>query len=419
MAGRWVDCAGAPRNSRSGRLGRLAGLLIALVVLVAPSPAAAAADDAARRDNRPERGIAIYSDYSGVMIPVGEGVRMDLTVENKGRHDETVALKLVSVPKGWRASLKGGSFTVTGVSVPDGKSRTLAFSADPEKGVGPGTYSFEIQGVTADEKLTANYTILVTTRERSRLGAEDIQVTTSYPVLRGQTDATFEFSLDVANKSENDRTFNLAAQVPEKWDVSFKPGYEQKQISSIRIRGGSSQTVAVSVTPPRDATSGEYPVLVRISAGESKADVPLRVVLTGIYKLDAATPTGILSAEAVTGQPTTVSLLVKNSGSAVNHNISLSAFKPENWKVEFKPEKFESLEPNAFKQVEATITPASTALVGDYSVGLTADGEKGSSKTVEMRVTVKAPTTWGWFGVGLIALAIGGMGGLFVWLGRR
>jgi uncharacterized membrane protein len=419
MAGRWVDSAGSSRNWCSGRPGHFAGLLIALLVLVAPPAALAAGDEPAKRDERPERGIAIYSDYSGVVVPVGEGVRMDLTVENKGKRDETIALKLASVPKGWRASLKGGSFTVTGVSVPDGKTRTLAFSAEPEKGVGPGTYAFEIQGVTADEKLTASYAITVTTRERSRLGTEDIQVTTSYPVLRGQTDATFEFSLDVANKSENDRTFNLAAQAPDKWEASFKPGYESKQISSIRIRGGASQTVAVSITPNREATAGEYPILVRISAGDSKADVPLRVVLTGIYKLDAATPSGILSADAVTGQPTTVSLVVKNTGSATNRNISLSAFKPENWKVEFKPDKIEALEPGAIKQVDATITPAATSLVGDYSVGLSADGEKGSSKTVEMRVTVKAPTTWGWIGVGLIVLAIGGMGGLFVWLGRR
>ncbi len=417
MAGRWIRRMESPRDS-GGRLALCLALLALLLGLAAPAPTLAA-DDTAKRDDRPERGIAIYSDYSGVVVPVGESVRMDLTVENKGRREETVGLKLTGVPKGWKASLKGGNFTVTGVSVPDGKTRTLSFSADPEKGLAPGTYAFDIQGVTADGKLTANYAISVTTQERSRLGSQDIQVTTSYPVLRGQTDATFEFSMDVANKSENDRTFNLASQVPEKWEASFKPGYEQKQISSLRIKGGSSQTVAVTVTPPRDANSGEYPVLVQISSGDSKAEVPLRVVLTGIYKLDAATPTGILSAEAVTGQPTTVSLIVKNTGSAVNHNISLSSFKPENWKVDFKPDKIESLEPNAFKQVEATITPASTSLVGDYSVGLSADGEKSSSKTVEMSVTVRAPTSWGWIGVGLIVLAIGGMGGLFVWLGRR
>lgn len=411
-----IGCVAQRHNMRQVEF--LASILIALAVLVGPAMAPAA-DEQARRDDRPARGLAIYSEFSGVVVPVGESVRMDLTVENKGRQDEVVALKVGSVPKGWKASLKGGSFTVTGVAVPDGKTRTLSFSAEPEKGVGPGTYDFGIDGVTADGKLAAHYAIAVTARERSRLGGEDIQITTSYPVLRGQTDATFEFSLDVNNKTDADRTFNLAAQAPEKWEINFKPGYEQKQISSLRIRGNSNQTVAVSVTPPKDTTAGEYPILVRITSGDSRAEAKLMVVLTGIYKLDAATPTGILSAEAVTGKPTTVSLLVKNTGSAVNRTISLSSFKPENWKVEFKPEKIENLEPNAIKQVEATITPAATALVGDYSVGLMADGERSSSKTVEMRVTVKAPTAWGWIGVGLIAVVIGGMGGLFAWLGRR
>jgi uncharacterized membrane protein len=400
------------------RMTFLTGLLVAVLVVAGPA-VASAGEEQAKRDDRPARGIAIYSEFSGVVVPVGESVRMDLTVENKGKQDEVVALKLISVPKGWKASLKGGSFTVTGVAVPDGKTRTLSFSAEPEKGVAPGTFEFGIEGVTADGKLKVNYAIVVTSRERSRLGTEDIQITTSYPVLRGQTDATFEFSLDVNNKTDADRVFNLAAQAPEKWEINFKPGYEQKQISSLRIRGNSNQTVAVSVTPPKDATAGEYPLLVRISSGESKAEVKLMVVLTGIYKLEAATPTGILSTEAVTGKPTTVSLLVKNTGSAVNRNVNLSSFKPENWKVEFKPEKLEALEPGQLKQVEATITPAATALVGDYSVGLMVDGEKSSSKTVEMRVTVKAPTAWGWIGVGLIAVVIAGMGGLFAWLGRR
>src|SRR5512143_2238601 len=250
------------------RTGFVSGLLMAALIVLAPA-VLWAADEQAKRDDRPARGIAIYSEFSGVVVPVGESVRMDLTVENKGRQDEVVALKLTSVPKGWKASLKGGSFTVTGVAVPDGKTRTLSFSAEPDKGVGLGTYQFGIEGVTADGKLTANYVIAVMTRERSRLGGDDIQITTSYPVLRGQTDATFEFSLDVNNKTDADRTFNLAAQAPEKWEINFKPGYEQKQISSLRIRGSSNQTVAVSVTPPKDTTAGEYPILVRISSGES------------------------------------------------------------------------------------------------------------------------------------------------------
>ncbi len=403
---------GSPRWFRG-----CATFLAAIVLLAAPLIAGAAEGQAAQ-DHRPERGIGLYTEYSAVVVPVGESVRMDLTVENKGKRDETVALKFKSVPKGWQAKLIGGNFTVTGVSVPAGKTRTLTFTADPDKNVGPGTYAFDLEGITADGQLTASQTLTITARERSRMGAQDIQITTSYPVLKGQTDATFEFSLDVANKSENDRTFNLSAQVPEKWDVNFKPAYESKQISSLRIRGGSSQTVAVQITPQRDTQAGQYPILVRINSGESQAEAKLMVVLTGIYRLDAGTPTGLLSLDAVRGKAATMSLVIKNTGSAVNHNISLSAFNPENWKVAFKPDKIESLDPGAIKQVEVTITPSTEALVGDYSVALSVDGEK-ASKTVEMRVTVKAPTAWGWIGVGLIVAVIAGMGGLFAWFGRR
>jgi uncharacterized membrane protein len=389
----------------------------ALVLLAAPL-VAGAAETKPEPDQRPERGLLIYTDYAGVVVPVGDTVRMDLTVENKGKADEVVALKLAGVPKGWKASLKGGTFTVTGVAVPSGKTRTLTFSAEPDKGVGPGTYAFQIDGETKDGKLRPSYQISVTAAERSRLGAEELQISTSYPVLRGQTDSKFEFSLDVQNKSDADRQVNLSAQLPEKWEVNFKPGYEAKQISTLRIRGGASQTVAVEVSPARDATAGEYPLLVRVTSGDAKAEAKLMVVLTGIYKLDAGTPTGLLSAEAAVGKSTTVSFWVKNTGSAVNRNISFSSFKPENWKVEFKPEKLEALQPGQFKQAEATITPAPQALVGDYSVSLTADGEK-ASKTLELRVTARAATAWGWIGVGLIAVVIGGMGGLFAWLGRR
>jgi len=47
------------------------------------------------------------------------------------------------------------------------------------------------------------------------------------------------------------------------------------------------------------------------------------------------------------------------------------------------------------------------------------DGEKGSSKTVEMRTTVRASTAWGWIGIGIIIFVIAGLCGLFIWLGRR
>ena len=43
-----------------------------------------------KKDMRPERGIAVYPEFSTVAVAKGETVRMELTLENKGRADETI-----------------------------------------------------------------------------------------------------------------------------------------------------------------------------------------------------------------------------------------------------------------------------------------------------------------------------------------
>ena len=400
------------------RVNRSFAIAFVMIVLLVLAPALVLAAEAEKKDNRPERGIAVYTDYSGVAVARGENVQMDLTLENKGRSDENIDVRITAVAKGWKATLKGARYRVNGMYVPaSGKAKTLALNLEPEKGIGPGKYAFQFEAKTADGKFTSSHTLNVTVEER-KVGADNIQITAAYPVLRGQTDAKFEFSLEVLNKGESERTFNLAATGPEKWEINFKPAYEQKQISSIRVKEGASQTVAVEVTPAQNSAAKDYPIVVRIGSGESKAEVKLTVVLTGNYRLDAGTPNGILSLEAYAGKPVTFSLFVKNNGSAVNRNISFSSFKPENWETTFKPEKLDALAPGGMKQVEVTIKPGPLSLVGDYSVGVMVNGEK-SDKTVEMRVTVKASSAWGWIGIGLILLVIAGLSLLFIKMGRR
>ena len=109
-----------------------------------------------KKDLRPERGIAVYPEYSGVTVTKGETVKMDLTVDNKGRTDETIDVKILEIPKGWKATLRGGSYLVAGMFVPNGKSKTLALSLEPDtKVVDVGTYAFQITGQTADGKFTS------------------------------------------------------------------------------------------------------------------------------------------------------------------------------------------------------------------------------------------------------------------------
>jgi uncharacterized membrane protein len=391
-------------------------LVVTICWVVAALQPAGLADE---KDNRPPRAIAIYPEYPGVVVSQGEEVKMNIRVANKGRADEDIRLELSTVPKGWKAQLKALDFDVTGVYVPNGEYKDITFLAEPDKSVTPGNYLFHVTGSTKDGAFKSGNDIVVTVKPAEKVTkTKDIVITTSYPVLQGPSDSSFEFSIEVQNKMDKDAVFNLSAQGPSDWDISFKPAYEQKLISSLRVQAGLSSTVAVEVKPSKSAQAGKYPVSVMVTSENRKAEAKLQVILTGTYGLDVGSTSGLLSLDAKQGKPANMSIYVKNTGSATNHNITFVTYKPENWKVKFNPETIDALEPGDFKQVEATITPYEDALVGDYSVGVDVNGEK-ATKSIEFRVTVQASTAWGWIGIGIIVVVVAGLIGLFLWLGRR
>jgi len=345
---------------------------------------------------------------------------MDLTFFNKGRSDESVDVWVAEKPQGWEARIKTYKYTVTGVYVPSGEDKRLTFEADPGKETKPGKYEFLLKAQTPDGRFKMSQAVMVEIKAKDAAKKEDkgVKLNTSYPVLQGPTDAKFEFSVEVDSKLDKDAVFNLYAQGPEGWDINFKPAYEDKYISSLRIKANQSETVAVVVKPAASAKAGEYPITMRVSSSEANGEADLKLILTGTYQLEAGTASGLLSLDARQGKPANMSFYIKNTGSAPNNGIQFMTFKPENWKVSFNPEKVDVIEPGKLQQVEMTITPNEEALVGDYSVNVKVEGEK-ASKTLEFRVTVKASTAWGWVGIGIIVAVIAGLIGLFRMLGRR
>ncbi len=390
-------------------------LLIFITGLLSPS----FAEEGNKKKNLPPRAISISPEYTGVIIPKGESVSVDLIVTNGGRRDEDINLSVIEIPKGWDAWIKTYSYAVSGVHVKSDKSRTLTFRAEPEKNIPPGKYKFKIKAQSADGKLTdvCYLTITIKKKEEGKR-FKNVQITTSYPVLRGPTDASFEFSLEVENKMDKDTIFNLSAKGPPNWEINFKPAYEEKYISSLRVKSDRSETMAVEVKPNPLSKPGKYPIKIKVSSEKASAEADLMVILTGIYKMDVGTTSGLLSLNALQGKEANISFYVKNSGSATLRNIKFLSFKPENWKVKFTPERIESIPPGEIKQVEVSITPAEQALVGDYSVSISVEGDK-VNKDMELRVTVKASTAWTWIGIGIIVFVLLGLVSLFMKLGRR
>lgn len=384
--------------------------------MLLPTPLAYGAE---KEKDLPPRGIDLAPEYTGVVLPEGDDLSLDLEVYNRGRANEDIDVMLTSVPEGWKASIKTYSFEVTGVHVQSDKSKNLTLKAEPEKGLGPGKYVFGIKAQTHDGALTSARDVTVTVKAKEDVvKSEDLVLTTSYPVLKGPTDTKFEFSVEVENKTDKDAIFNLSSQAPENWEVNFKPAYEDKFFSSLRIKAGQSQTMAVAVSPFALAEPGEYPIKIRVASEKAKAEAELNVILTGTYKLEAATSNGLLSLNAIRGEPANLSFFVRNNGSATQTNVRFLSFKPENWKVEFNPENLETLPPGELKQVELTVTPSEQALVGDYSVAMRVEGEKANAN-LELRTTVRASSAWGGLGIGIIVIVVAGLVFLFIRMGRR
>ncbi len=237
-------------------------------------------------------------------------------------------------------------------------------------------------------------------------------------MLQGPSTSKFQFKVDVVNEGDEERTVGLSSAQPQDWQVTIKPSYEDKQISTLRLKPGESKGLDVDITPAAKAEPGEYSIDIQASSGTAKDTINLKVALMGTFELAVSTLTGRLNAEATAGQPTNVSFIVTNKGSAALRNVTFFSSKPDGWEVTFKPDKIDVLNAGDSREVNVTVKPSSKAIAGDYAVTLTASSGP-ASQNAQLRVTVETPTLWGWAGIILVVIVIGALGGLFSRLGRR
>lgn len=148
------------------------------------------------------------------------------------------------------------------------------------------------------------------------------------------------------------------------------------------------------------------------------ATLDLEVVISGTYKIELTTPSGILSTGITAGDEKRVELLVKNTGSAILKGLKLTATKPAGWDVIFNPAQIDDLEAGKSAQVFATLKADDKAIAGDYVTTLTASIPEVSS-SASFRVSVKTPMIWGWIGILIIIGAFASVYYLFRKYGRR
>lgn len=353
--------------------------------------------------------LVLYTPYPGISAQPGSNITFPLTVKGSGFVD----LEVTSVPSGWTAGIYGNGMRIHRVYVPSDDAAEAELRVKIPSDAKSGSYSLSVKASGAGG--TANLPLSIRIDDDAG-GADKIEV--QYPSLSGPDTASFSFRGTLYNNSGRPRFYSLGADAPEGWQVSFKPAYQNNQITSLSLEAGKSQDLDIIVQPPKGVKAGKYTITAAAVYGSEVAKAELEVVISGTYRLELSTPSGRLNQDLTAGKKGALTLELENSGSANLQGINLSAEAPSGWTVTFEPNTIEMLKSGEKKQVTAFITPSVKAIAGDYMVTINATAAE-TSDSADIRTTIHTSTLWGLVGVVIIIGVVAWVVTTFRKYGRR
>lgn len=382
---------------RAGAVGRVASVLAVIVggLVVAAGPAGA---------------FSLTTDYPSIRVGAGEKAELSLKVTSD--RVERVSLTIVESPPGWRARLTGGGFEIGAVYTNPSSPPSVSLEVNVPADAGQGRYRVLVRGQS--DRQTIDLPVEFEVAENVA-GAFSLRA--DFTRLRGAATDTFTFNLTLESNSPRQATFSLEAAGPRGWDVSARPTTQQ-QATTVTVQPGSTASVEVRVDPPDDAKAGTYPIVVRATGPGTTLQAQLTVEIVGTYQLEFATANERLNARGSPGRTSSVSLVVRNTGSAPLQGVTFSATPPSGWDVEFRPSRLDVVPAGESRTVVARIRPTGDAVAGDYAVTLTASGG-GKTDTIDLRFAVKTSGWWGLVGLLIIAAAVGALLYVFRRFGHR
>lgn len=346
------------------------------------------------------QGLWLTTAYPAVTERVGDDIRLDLSLQNKNQPPARVEFAVTGLPDGWTYEIDGGGKPVTAAMVQPDATQSLTLKVTPPKDAKTGTYAFTVTGKTDAEALQLPITLTL-----SEAKPASVTLTPKLPALRGSPTSSFDFDVDLKNDGAADETYNLLAQAPAGFEVTFKEAYGSQELTSIPVKAGETKSLKLSVKPPSDVAAGQYEVDAAVASPSANSQTKLALVVTGQPQLSLGGPEGRLSGDATAGHERTFKFTLHNGGSAPAKDVAMSASPPGGWKVTFDPEKIDAVDPNQDVDVSVSMTPSDKAIAGDYVVNVRASGE-GASDSAAFRVTVLTSTLWGIVGLVVIGAAV-------------
>ncbi|MCD6575153.1 hypothetical protein J7K97_05700 [Candidatus Aerophobetes bacterium] len=381
-----------------------------------------------------ERGFVLFFKYPSVTVARKEKIDLDFMVINTGKREEEVFLSIIpdKKAKDWNVGFetRWDKMQVHSVGLltkePD-NSVTLRFYAIPPDNAKEGEYRFVVKGTSLDRKIQRSASLLIHLVQKGGVKEEvskEIELTSDYPSMENPAGKDFKFAIKVKNNTDKPVVLDIGADFPYGWTAYCSPRWEEeKKISSIKVDEKQTENLLLTLTPPPTVSKGEYPIKFAVRSGEKVVTIDLKAIITGTYKLKMRTETGRLNLDAIAGKKENINVYLWNEGSAPVEDVSFfSLDTPKGWKVSFEPEKVSSVSPyqevRKPDKVKISILPPPRTIPGDYMFTVRAAGKQDQTD-MDLRVTVKRSTVWGWVGIGIVVVIIASLVGIFVKLGRR
>jgi uncharacterized membrane protein len=354
--------------------------------------------------------MSITTPYTGVSVRPGDSAVFSVDVT--GPVGDTVGLEASGLPDGWSGQIRGGGFVVSEVQIGSTGDLKIDFSVDVPDDAAEGSYGVSLKASDGSKTDTLDLSINV-----AQEAGGTVTLSTDFPALRGPSDSTFSFNVDLDNSTPQDIQFGLGADAPAGWQTDVTPSGEAKA-SSLQVTAGGTGHFTVDVDPPDTEAAGTYTIVAKADGGGQSAELELSVEITGTYDIQFTTESQVLNMDVRAGEPTDLPMVVVNSGTAPLENVNITVTPPRGWTVVFDPAGLDVVQPGESVPVTATVTPSDNAINGDYVLTFLASTPEARAST-DVRATVKTSAAWGVVGIAVIVLALAGLSLVFRQFGRR
>ena len=180
------------RPSRRPHLLTAGSAVLLLSVMFASSAQAQQADPSVR----------LTTPYPALLVEPGSDVKLDLNAS--APQPERVDLAIDGLPDGWKATLRGGGFVISGLTAspdPPGKAQ-LELAVPPT--ATPGSYPVGV--IESAPQGTSRLDLTVTVASQVDSG---IALTADFPSLNGGPTDTFSYTLTLTNNTPAQQTLQL------------------------------------------------------------------------------------------------------------------------------------------------------------------------------------------------------------------